>query len=997
MVDVVVEKFRRLYSDLEQVKEQFNVYDENGDGRISREEMEEGMTINRDFTREQAKFAFEVADSNGDGEIDISEFIQLMFPSARELVANLRKLFRGPADVERKFKCWDMDGDGRISIQELRDATEKESTSFLSNEDINAIFAVGDIDLDGLIDFSEFSLLMIPSVSDVVAKFRYAHRTLKDVKTAFRKYDRNGDGSIDKGELHSALTNYKFNFSDQEVDVIFNAGDLDQNGEITYEEFMFLMCPDTSTIIKKFRATYKSLNEVKAAFKKFDKNRDGALNKSEIARMMYSTGYSFTDIEVDAIMNLGDLDGDGEISLEEFVTLMSPNASDVIAKIRQSFVSIEEVKELFKAIDIDSDGLLSKDEMMNSPGNKFDVEEVEAIYELGDSNGDDVLDLGEFIAIMFPSAGEALAKLSKSFPNIDQVKTLFHNLDLDNDGSVTKTEMLESSTKFSPQEIESIFALGDINDDGAIDLEEFIGVMYPSASTIANRLRAKYTNINDVKKAFACIDKNADGLISREEMMECDTFNHQEIDALFTLGDSNRDGEIDLEEFIGVLYPIVAQALVKFTKDVHSVEDARFLFKQLDKDNDGLLSQEELRKSGTNFSSKEIEALFAIGDINNDGEIDINEFINVMCPGATTVVNRISSNFKSIEDIKECFIEMDTNCDGKISRCEMALFSKLNQQEVNAVFELGDADRDGEIDLNEFIGVMTTSSPVPYKEAGEIITIGEMEVYKVGEGVKCIIWCHDTAGFTGTDRTRQLVDKLSVTTGYLVIMPNFFGNKPAGTVEDSAWVKSVTDWNVIRDQWVEVLYPWLRDTVEVRCIGLIGAGWGAYVASRLASYGEVNAGVLLQPSVSIVVEAVGEDLYEVFEEVACPQLVVTARDDCPNEKQDGLAYRIFKSCSFGKNCEFLDLPDMIHGYLLQGERSIEAIARQSKVTMSTAVKFLSKFLHYVGEPLPVLEETTNNKAMADIDLEYHSSDSCRTCLAVRHQANKSALKYIRTL
>jgi hypothetical protein len=33
---------------------------------------------------------------------------------------------------------------------------------------------------------------------------------------------------------------------------------------------------------------------------------------------------------------------------------------------------------------------------------------------------------------------------------------------------------------------------------------------------------------------------------------------------------------------------------------------------------------------------------------------------------------------------------------------------------VKAVFELGDADRDGEIDLDEFIAVMTTSSPVPY-------------------------------------------------------------------------------------------------------------------------------------------------------------------------------------------------------------------------------------------------------------------------------------------
>ena len=38
---------------------------------------------------------------------------------------------------------------------------------------------------------------------------------MKDVKNAFKKYDNNGDGSIDRGELYKALTNYKLNFSDQ--------------------------------------------------------------------------------------------------------------------------------------------------------------------------------------------------------------------------------------------------------------------------------------------------------------------------------------------------------------------------------------------------------------------------------------------------------------------------------------------------------------------------------------------------------------------------------------------------------------------------------------------------------------------------------------------------------------------------------------------------------------------------------------------------------------
>lgn len=980
-----------MYPDLEQVKSQFCAYDENKDGAISRQELEQGMTAQADFTSEQARLAFDMADTNGDGEIDVSEFIQLMFPSARELVANIRKIFKGPEDIQRKFKSWDADGDGRITIQELRDAIDRDSQKFLSAEDINAIFAVGDLDLDGHIDFSEFSTLMIPSVSDVVAKFRHSHRSVKDVKHAFKTYDRNGDGKIDRAELAKALTHYRLNFSEEEVQVIFKAGDKDGDGEIDYEEFMALMCPDASTIVSKFRDTYKTLGDVKAAFKKFDKNRDGALSKGEISRMMFSTGHSFSDVEVDAVMNLGDTDGDGEIDLEEFVNLMSPGPSITLAKIRQSFKSIDDVKALFKAIDVDSDGLLSKEEMMNSPGNRFDKEQVDAIYELGDANGDDVLDMGEFIAIMYPSAGEVLARLSQSFPNIEQVKELFHQLDLDGDGSLSKSEFLESSKRFSPQEVEAIFALGDINDDGAIDLEEFIGIMYPSAATVVNRLRTKYSNLNDVKKAFAIIDKNGDGMISKEEMEEGDTFNLQEIQALFTLGDSNNDGEIDLEEFIGVLYPMVAQALLKFTKDVQNVEDARFLFHQLDKDGDGLLSQEELRKSGTKFSSKEIEALYAVGDINNDGEIDINEFINVMCPAATTVIARISSTFKSMEDIKKCFTEMDANSDGKISRCEMIEYSKLNQQEVNAVFELGDADRDGEIDLNEFIAVMTTSSPVPYTEAGEVMNVGDMEVYKVGEGKKCIIWCHDTQGFAGNDRTRQLVDRLA-TLGYLVVLPNWFGSNPKGNIEDFEWIKSVTDWSAFRTSWVDSLLPWIRDTLDVKSIGVIGTGWGAYVACKLSSYGEVNAGVLVNPSDSIVIEAVEEDLYELFEEIESPQLFITSRDDCPNEKQDGLACKIFRSCVFGKKCEFVELSDMRHGYFVSGDRSIEAIASQAKHTMNLAWKFFDQHLHYHGEVLPETEEDAKKRAIADFELSSHSSDCCRVCLEVRHQANKSAIR-----
>lgn len=209
------------------------------------------MTEFKDFTREQASYAFELADVNNDGKIDIAEFVSLMFPSAKESISNLRKLFRGPQDVERKFKQWDENGDGKLSFEELKEAAAKDASKFLNEEDVNAIFIVGDVNMDGEIDFEEFALLMTPSVSDIVAKFRYAHRTVDDVRKAFKTYDKDGDGAIDKGELIMAMTNYKFGFSEQEAEIIFKEGDIDGDGTVNFEEFMYLMCPTTEQVVKK--------------------------------------------------------------------------------------------------------------------------------------------------------------------------------------------------------------------------------------------------------------------------------------------------------------------------------------------------------------------------------------------------------------------------------------------------------------------------------------------------------------------------------------------------------------------------------------------------------------------------------------------------------------------------------------------------------------------------------------------------------------------------
>jgi len=713
----IVAKFRNLYKTIDQVRSAFIQYDVDGDRNISRAELEQGMVRSGQFTQQESKLVFDIADIDGNGTIDIGEFVQMMFPNAAQLISNLKQNFATEAEVKAAFNSWDSNKDGQISFAELKAAVQR-SGQKLSDEDINAIFVVGDADQNGEIDLGEFMAMMMPTSSDVVAKFRAIRKTVKDVQQSFKQIDRDGNGTIDKQELTAALKSSGGNFTQQDIDTLFAAGDIDGNGEIDYEEFIALMCPSASDIVEKFRAKYKTLNDVRAAFKRFDRNGDGALSKDELSSAMKSSGDSYSDIEVDAIFSLGDVDGDGEITLEEFITLMSPSSSSIVQKLRKSFKNLNDVKAAFKKIDTNKDGLLSKQEVLQSSGNMFDKEEVDSIFALGDVNGDGEIDMGEFISLLFPSAVEVAMEVSATFKTMDDIKQGFKLMDKDGDGTITKQEMASSGHRFNSAQVEAVFALGDVNDDGVLDLDEFISVMCPSALTVISRLRGKFSNISEVKKAFLAIDVNRDGLLSKQEINSSGKFNPQEVDAIFILGDLNGDGELDLEEFVGLLCPTAGMALSRLTRNVNNINDAQQLFRILDKDGDGNISMEEMRACGSRFNSQEIEAIFAIGDVDNDGAISLNEFVAVMCPTAATVVGRLSKTYGNLEQIKQGFKKLDKNGDGMISKQEMSA-AGLSQQEVNAIFSIGDTNGDGDIDMDEFIGVMCPSATAVVFKLGQ--------------------------------------------------------------------------------------------------------------------------------------------------------------------------------------------------------------------------------------------------------------------------------------
>jgi calmodulin len=94
-----------------------------------------------------------------------------------------------------------------------------------------------------------------------------------------------------------------------------NEVDQDGNGTIEFNEFLQMMS-------KKMKDA-DGEEELKEAFRVFDKNNDGLISSNELRHVMTSLGERLSEEEVDDMIKEADLDGDGQVNYEEFVNILT--------------------------------------------------------------------------------------------------------------------------------------------------------------------------------------------------------------------------------------------------------------------------------------------------------------------------------------------------------------------------------------------------------------------------------------------------------------------------------------------------------------------------------------------------------------------------------------------------------------------------------------------------------------------------------------------------
>ena len=138
---------------------------------------------------------------------------------------------------------------------------------------------------------------------------------IEELRQAFDLFDTDGSGTIDPKELRAAMQSLGFETKNQTIYQMIQDIDKDGDGDVNFDEFLDMM---TSRL-----AGSDTKEDIQKIFELFDDDKTGYISLQNLKRVAIELGENMDDAELLEMIERADMDKDGQISSEEFYTIMT--------------------------------------------------------------------------------------------------------------------------------------------------------------------------------------------------------------------------------------------------------------------------------------------------------------------------------------------------------------------------------------------------------------------------------------------------------------------------------------------------------------------------------------------------------------------------------------------------------------------------------------------------------------------------------------------------
>ena len=136
--------------------------------------------------------------------------------------------------------------------------------------------------------------------------------TFRDI---FSQFDKDGDGTLATKYIGTIMRSLGQSPTEADLHYIVRKVDADGSGCMDFPEFVTMMA-------NHMKAEVDSKEDICTAFKAFDDKGSGIIPAEELRYALTNLGDALTEEEVDELIKRADVNKDGKVRYEEFVTKM---------------------------------------------------------------------------------------------------------------------------------------------------------------------------------------------------------------------------------------------------------------------------------------------------------------------------------------------------------------------------------------------------------------------------------------------------------------------------------------------------------------------------------------------------------------------------------------------------------------------------------------------------------------------------------------------------